>query len=70
VLLAIAVFVLTVMLAALLRFVHARRNNTVIEHNHEHGPDCGHTPITHGNHIDYIHDGHRHAVHGAHYDNH
>ena len=70
VLLAIAVFVVTVALAALTRFIHARRHHTVVEHRHEHGPDCGHTPVSHGDHIDYIHDGHRHAVHGAHYDDH
>ena len=70
VLLAIAVFVLTVMLAALIRFIHARRHHTVIEHRHEHGPGCGHPPIEHEGHIDYIHDGHHHAAHGAHYDDH
>ena len=26
--------------------------------------------IQHGDHIDYVHDGHRHAVHGDHYDEH
>lgn len=70
VLLAILAFVLSVMGAALVRYVHARRNHAAIEHHHEHGPDCGHTPVPHGDHIDYIHDGHRHAVHGAHYDDH
>jgi zinc transport system permease protein len=39
-------------------------------HRHEHGPGCGHVAIEHGDHIDYIHDGHRHAVHGGHYDEH
>ena len=28
--------------------------------NHEHGPDCGHEAIEHGDHVDYLHDGHRH----------
>ena len=40
------------------------------EHAHEHGDDCGHPAVPHGDHIDYVHDGHRHAVHGAHYDEH
>ena len=40
------------------------------EHPHEHGPDCGHPAIPHGDHVDYVHDGHRHAVHGEHYDEH
>jgi zinc transport system permease protein len=39
-------------------------------HRHEHGPGCGHLAIEHGDHVDYIHDGHRHAVHGGHYDEH
>ena len=33
-------------------------------------PDCGHDAVPHGDHVDYVHDGHRHAVHGAHYDDH
>lgn len=40
------------------------------EHRHQHGPDCGHAGVTHGDHVDYLHDGHRHAPHGAHYDEH
>jgi len=39
-------------------------------HGHEHGPRCGHEAIRHGDHVDYLHDGHRHAPHGAHYDEH
>jgi len=39
-------------------------------HTHQHGPDCGHAAIRHGDHVDYVHDGHRHAEHGAHYDEH
>lgn len=40
------------------------------DHDHDHGPDCGHLAVEHGDHVDYLHDGHRHAVHGAHYDEH
>ena len=29
-------------------------------HNHTHGPDCGHLAVIHGDHVDYIHDGHAH----------
>ncbi|MDF1850691.1 MAG: hypothetical protein P1U85_07660 [Verrucomicrobiales bacterium] len=29
-------------------------------HDHQHGADCGHTAIKHGDHIDYLHDGHLH----------
>jgi zinc transport system permease protein len=39
-------------------------------HTHEHGRDCGHVAVPHGDHVDYVHDGHRHAVHGEHYDEH
>ena len=44
-------------------------------HEHRHGPHCGHLAVEHGDHVDYVHDGHRHAVHvdqtGApHYDEH
>ena len=39
-------------------------------HGHDHGPGCGHPAVEHGDHVDYIHDGHRHAVHGGHYDEH
>lgn len=39
-------------------------------HRHRHGPGCGHLAVEHGDHVDYIHDGHRHAVHGGHYDEH
>ena len=40
------------------------------EHPHVHGADCGHVAVRHGDHVDYVHDGHRHAVHGRHYDEH
>ena len=40
------------------------------QHAHEHGPECGHVAVRHVDHIDYVHDGHRHAEHGAHYDEH
>ncbi len=31
-------------------------------HDHEHSPDCEHTGIQHGDHVDYLHDGHLHHV--------
>ena len=40
------------------------------EHPHVHGKDCGHVAVPHGDHVDYVHDGQRHAVHGKHYDEH
>jgi zinc transport system permease protein len=50
----------------------ARPEEKAVEenHHHEHGPGCGHVAVEHGDHVDYIHDGHRHAVHGGHYDEH
>jgi zinc transport system permease protein len=39
-------------------------------HQHVHGPGCGHLAVEHGDHVDYIHDLHRHASHGGHYDEH
>lgn len=50
------------------------------QHNHEpaepHDHDDSHrhradtVVIQHGDHLDYVHDGHRHAIHGDHYDEH
>jgi hypothetical protein len=33
-------------------------------HTHQHGPGCGHTAVQHGNHVDYLHDGHLHHASG------
>ncbi|CAB0672856.1 hypothetical protein FRC0077_00043 [Corynebacterium diphtheriae] len=27
-------------------------------HTHQHGPNCGHVAVPHGDHVDYVHDGH------------
>jgi hypothetical protein len=39
-------------------------------HMHVHGPGCGHEAVAHETHTDYVHDGHRHARHDQHYDEH
>jgi hypothetical protein len=39
-------------------------------HAHQHGPKCGHPAIRHGDHVDYLHDGHLHHPHGDHVDEH
>ena len=31
-------------------------------HPHAHGPECGHVAVPHDDHVDYVHDGHRHAA--------
>jgi hypothetical protein len=40
------------------------------DHQHVHGAGCGHETVQHGDHVDYVHDGHRHADHEGHYDEH
>lgn len=50
--------------------VTATPHRSTDEHPHEHGEACGHPAVPHGDHVDYVHDGHRHAVHGEHYDEH
>jgi zinc transport system permease protein len=45
--------------------------HTVTEsHPHRHAPGCGHPALQHGDHTDFIHEGHRHAAHADHYDEH
>ncbi len=46
------------------------RHSEAEAHPHEHGPGCGHDTVPHGDHVDYLHDGHRHAAHEGHYDEH
>ena len=78
VLLAITLFLLVSAAAALRdgtsRRRHGRRAAIHAAHPHEHGQDCGHPPVPHDDHVDYDHDGHRHAPHptrsGVHYDEH
>ena len=71
VLLAIAVFMLAA-LGAAIRDALARRRHAIAErhHHHEHGTDCGHPVVAHDDHVDYLHEGHRHAQHAGHYDEH
>ncbi|MFC2592838.1 MAG: zinc transporter permease [Corynebacterium matruchotii] len=37
-------------------------------HPHVHGENCGHEAVKHGDHVDYIQDGHRHRAHEGHWD--
>jgi hypothetical protein len=32
------------------------------DHEHQHGPGCGHKAVKHNGHSDYLHDGHLHHV--------
>ncbi|MPY59313.1 zinc transporter permease [Streptomyces spongiae] len=40
------------------------------DHPHTHGEGCGHLAVPHEDHIDYVHDGHRHAAQEGHWDDH
>lgn len=48
----------------------ARDHSLVATHPHQHSPECEHPTVQHGSHLDYVHDGHLHANHGDHYDEH
>ena len=37
---------------------------------HKHGADCGHEAVPHGDHVDYLVEGHLHHPHEGHCDNH
>jgi DNA-binding transcriptional ArsR family regulator len=37
---------------------------------HQHGPGCGHEAVPHGDHVDYLVNGHLHHAHGNHCDDH
>ncbi len=38
--------------------------------DHQHGPGCGHEAVPHGDHTDYLVNGHLHHPHGDHCDDH
>jgi hypothetical protein len=40
------------------------------EHPHHHAPGCGHIAVKHGDHVDYLHDGHLHSPSGDGVDEH
>lgn len=70
VMLAILLFCVAATLGALRRALSRARHRSAERHLHEHGPGCGHEAVLHGDHVDYMHDGHRHAAHEGHYDEH
>lgn len=70
VLLAIALFILVTVSAVVRAKASAHRHRRAERHDHEHGLGCGHPAVAHGDHVDYLHDGHRHAPHESHYDEH
>ncbi len=70
VLLAIALFLLAASYSSVRDRIARRRHLEAEPHEHEHGPNCGHPALEHMDHVDYLHDGHRHAPHQGHYDEH
>lgn len=78
VVLAVLVFALTLPVSAILqrrRRADAKQtldDEPIFEraepHDDDHGPH--YAAVLHGDHVDYLHDGHRHAPHGDHYDEH
>lgn len=38
------------------------------DHDHQHGPGCGHAAIPHGDHTDYLHGNCLHREHEGHWD--
>lgn len=70
VLLAIALFLSAASYRAVRDRLARRRHLEAELHEHEHGENCGHPALEHNDHVDYLHDGHRHAPHQGHYDEH
>ncbi|AKU16572.1 metal ABC transporter permease [Luteipulveratus mongoliensis] len=70
VLLTIAIFLVATIGTGVVARARARSHEGKDEHQHEHGTGCGHPTIRHGDHVDYLHDGERHAAHADHWDEH
>lgn len=70
VLLSVALFAVTAAGTAALGLLRRDDHDEAEDHLHRHGDDCGHPILPHEDHVDYVHGGHRHAAHGAHYDEH
>ncbi len=66
VLLAVAVFIISAVARAVTDRVR-RAPAAILHGDHEHGPGCGHEPVEHDGHVDYLHDGEWHAPHEEHY---
>jgi zinc transport system permease protein len=70
VLLAVALFAVTASATTARARLRRDTHDEAEDHLHRHGEGCGHTVVPHDDHLDFVHDGHRHATHGAHYDEH
>jgi zinc transport system permease protein len=70
VLIAIGTFLVLGVVTAVVSRARRAAHERAERHEHEHGPTCGHPAVVHQDHVDYLHDGHRHAPHKDHYDEH
>ena len=52
------------------RSVHTSTHTVHEAREHTLGAGCGHVAVPHGDHVDYVHVGHRHAAHDSHWDEH
>lgn len=48
----------------------AKHECTGHDKSHTHGSACGHETVTHGDHVDYLVEGHLHNMHAGHCDDH
>jgi zinc transport system permease protein len=70
VLFAVTLFAVTAAATAARARLRRDTHDEAEDHLHRHGEGCGHPAVAHDDHLDFVHDGHRHATHGAHYDEH
>lgn len=70
VLLAVSLFTVTAVATTVGSRLRRATHDEAEDHLHQHGEGCGHPAVPHDDHVDFVHDGHRHAAHGAHYDEH
>ncbi|GAA3681247.1 metal ABC transporter permease [Yimella lutea] len=69
VLTAVLIFIVVSLVAAARRAIILRRARAGT-HPHRHYDGCGHDAVLHADHVDYLHDGHHHAAHDDHWDEH
>jgi zinc transport system permease protein len=68
--LAIALFLVAASYSALRARITGSRHAEAEQYEHQHGANRAHPAIEHEHDVDYLHDGHPHAPHEDHYDEH